>query len=85
MLKPLSVIIFALFAIPAIADDLDDTYAICASHHPAGVSWHPGWEHCQAIWDAKKKRDADRDAVDENKNPDLKKSRDVARKLGASK
>lgn len=43
--------------------------------------WAAGWEHCAKIVVAKEKRDADAAATDETKNPDLKTTRDIARKL----
>lgn len=90
-MRTLFVIILLLSSIPAFADDLDDGNAKCAPHlvHPAPslrprpTTWDSGWEHCETIVQAWTKRKADRDAADETSNPDLKATRDLAKKLGA--
>lgn len=84
-------VLAALFcAVAARADDLDDFNAKCVAHkiatppslmraRPSG--WEPGWEHCETIVSAWAARKSKQDAADETKNPDLKASRDYARKL----
>lgn len=94
MLRIAAILALALFAvIPAArADDLDDGWAACKPHavalHPGLVSqqklWEPGWEHCQPIREAWVKRDAAAAVADEAKNPALKATRALAKKLDGS-
>lgn len=75
----------------AYADELDDANAKCVPHliqptpslRPRPTTWSAGWEHCETIVQAWAKRKSDRDASDEATNPDLKATRDLAKKLGA--
>lgn len=92
MRTTISLLALMLLSAPALADDIDDAYAVCMKHHVtppvARISlWKPfpaGWEHCLRIKDAKEDRDrAARDA-DEASNPELKKTRDLAKKLGGA-
>jgi hypothetical protein len=71
---------------PVVADELDDAAKTCQAHHTVRQLGKPqgfdaGWEHCEKIIAAHDKRQAEQDAVDELKNPDLKKSRDLAKGL----
>jgi hypothetical protein len=83
---------FALLALPAFADDLDDAQSVCAPHlhassaisfanRPGDLMYDPGWEHCAKIYNAWAKRKAANDALDETKNPALAKSRAIAKGL----
>lgn len=74
----------------AYADEIDDATVACNSHlAPAqtGVPasqkkfWQDGWEHCKFIAAAKLKRDVDKTEANEAKNPELKRTRDLAKKL----
>lgn len=75
---------------PAFADEIDDAQVICNRHltdRPISgpISqrklWQDGWDHCRLIAAAKIKRDADKAEEDEAKNPALKKTRDLSKKL----
>jgi hypothetical protein len=86
-----------LFVIPVYAhaqqpspDALDEALAICLSHvhQPvmAGVPrYDPQWQHCSAIEGAVGDRDWQARESEESANPDLKKTRDLVKALGAKK
>ena len=82
----------------SFSDELADAASICRKHvtysylrqvnptdplHVSHVIAAPGWEHCLAILTTSAARDqATRDS-DEAQNPDLKSTRELARKIGA--
>lgn len=79
----------AVFSTPAMPDDLNDAAGVCSRHQGSRVGpvsqqqiWQPGWEHCSGIVKAKNDRDEAIRNSDENSNPDLKATRDLARRLG---
>jgi hypothetical protein len=82
-----------LLASPAVADDLDDAYNACIPHkepvdprNSASVRsppFKPPWDHCLVIYRSWLQRDAAERESDEARNPALKKSRDMAKKLTA--
>lgn len=82
---------------PAFADELSDGYAACqrnravyapnphlsVENHRNGTEpvWKEGWEHCDGIVLKYRATLPARQAEEEASNPELKKSRDLARKL----
>lgn len=81
----------ALCASVAVADDLDDAHKSCVAHtHPVSPPFSTakpfdaGWEHCGVITPAWQKRENEAAELDEVRNPDLKKGRDLAKKLMAN-
>lgn len=88
----ISLLALMLLSVPGHADDIDDAYTVCMQHYvkPGMVplsKWQPfpaDWSHCLQIKDAKEDRDRAATAADETKNPDLKKTRDLAKTLGAT-
>lgn len=87
----LKIILFLILSVSAAyADEIDDGIVTCNNHLSPATStgpvsqrrlWQPGWEHCRLITAAKIKRDVDKAEADETKNPELKKTRDLSKKL----
>jgi hypothetical protein len=85
----------ALLSLPAFADDLDDGSVICKQHEHMPVispgvivpmaakvpTYDSGWDHCAEIVRQWTERKMAADALDEAKNADLKKTRDLAKGL----
>lgn len=80
------ILVFALFTTAALADDLDDAYSICRDKRTIKAkaigdgsedAWGSDWKHCYRISAEKEARDRRNEAQD----ADLKKTKDVLRKL----
>lgn len=69
----------------AIPDTLSAVWGADGHFHPGKSKFMAGWEHCDRLVALYREKQRAVDAVDESKNPDLKSSRDIARKLGIIK
>jgi hypothetical protein len=80
--------IFILASSSARADDVEESFVICQQHlTPAdgqGINhktYRAGWEHCSIIAVEMSKRDQEIRRAAEANDPDLKRTRELSRKL----